>query len=180
MELEEVGWLAAAVLAPLVLNPAGCSVFELPKAVVVQACALAAWAPVVVSRRGTGRRSPLIWPLLALAGIAVLASFASIDRGLSLWGSLDRQQGLLTLLAYAALAAAVAVRLRTPGQALRLLRAGVGQRAGRPVRPCPGAGRRSRPLADGRRLARPVHRGPGELPRLLPGHRLPRSRSLPA
>lgn len=123
IEPAEYGWLAAAVLAPLVLNPAGCSVFELPKAAIVQGCALAAWAPVLVAPRGAGRRSPLVWPLLALAAAAVLATLTSIDRGLSLWGSLDRQQGLLTLLAYVALAAAVALRLRTRDQALRLLRA---------------------------------------------------------
>ena len=45
------------------------------------------------------QRWPLIWPALALLGTTVLATFSSIAPRWSTWGSYERGQGLLTLLA---------------------------------------------------------------------------------
>jgi O-antigen ligase len=122
LAVEEWAWLLAAALAPLALNPLGCSPFELPKAVLVQTCALVAVVFVWVTPGQLRRRPILVWLLLAYGAAAILATLLSMDRDLSLWGSLDRQQGLLTILAYLALAGVVATRLRAWSQAHRLLR----------------------------------------------------------
>lgn len=128
---EEWAWLLAAALAPLAFNSFGCSPFELPKAALVQACALAAvlfalLAPSASKRAG---RTPLLWPLLAVGAATLLATLASINRGASLWGSFERQQGLLTVAAYLALAGVVGARLVAWPQARRLLRVLVGASA---------------------------------------------------
>lgn len=130
---EEWAWLLAAALAPLAFNPFACSPFELPKAALVQACALAAvlFALLSPSAGKGGGRTPMLWPLGALGAATLLATLVSINRSASLWGSFERQQGLLTVAAYLALAGVVAARLRAWPQALRLLRALVW--AGAPV-----------------------------------------------
>lgn len=122
LPVEEWAWLLAAALAPLALNPFGCSPFELPKAVLLQACALVAVVFAWLAPTAPRQRPALVWLLTAYGAATLLAALFSINRGLSLWGSLDRQQGQLTILAYLALAGVVATRLRTWPQAVRLLR----------------------------------------------------------
>jgi len=65
---------------------------------------------------------PLFWPAVIVLGVQALATFGSVDRGLSVWGSYERAQGWLTLLSYGALFLLVAARLRTFEQAGRLAR----------------------------------------------------------
>jgi len=123
---QEAIWLAAAVAIPLVLDPWGCSSFEVPKSALVQALALLGiWTMVVeiISGHRTARRawrSPLVWSALAMGLVSILATIASISPSQSLWGSFERQQGLLTQLAYLALFLLVARALRTSSQVERL------------------------------------------------------------
>jgi hypothetical protein len=62
----------------------------------------------------------LLWPALAVLAAQVLAAVLAPDRGLSVWGSRERAQGLLTTLSYVLLFLVVAARLRALPQAWRL------------------------------------------------------------
>lgn len=121
----EILWLTAAIAVPLAFNPWGGSAFELPKAALLRALTL----PLGVAMLATaGRRSlstarrpvPLLWPALVCAGAWIAATVASVHSRVSLWGSYERQQGLITLLAYPALFLLTASQVRTRAQWERL------------------------------------------------------------
>jgi O-antigen ligase/Flp pilus assembly protein TadD len=127
---QEAVWLAAAVAVPLIFNPWGYNGFELPKAVFLRALVLIMGLATLVrlgeawgrSDRSSYLRTctPLLWPAL-LFGVALgLATAFSGNPRASLWGSYERQQGLLTLGAYLALFLLTASGLRTRAQADRL------------------------------------------------------------
>ncbi len=126
----EAGWLTAAVAVPLAFNPLGSSGFELPKAALLQALVLlmglAALVQFIDAWGEPGGSplqwpdTPLIWPTLAFGLALVLAAVHSVNPHLSLWGSHERQQGLLSIGAYLALFLLTATRLRTRAQAERL------------------------------------------------------------
>ena len=116
-------WLAAAIAVPLAFNPWGASAFELPKSALLRALVLlmglAALVQVIEGWRGSFSLS-LLWPALAFGLALALATALSINPRSSLWGSYERQQGLLTLGAYLALFLLTAANLRTRAQAKRL------------------------------------------------------------
>jgi O-antigen ligase len=126
----EAIWLAAAIVVPLAFNPWGYSAFELPKAALLRALALLMGLVALVGTietRGSPNRSPsrrpttpLLWPVLAFGAVLALATALSINPRSSLWGSYERQQGLLTLGAYLALFLLTATNLRTRSQTERL------------------------------------------------------------
>jgi O-antigen ligase len=126
----EVSWLAAAVAVPLTFNPRGYNAFELPKSLLMQVLvllmSLATLVRAVEEREGSGharRRRPLpllLWPVLAFGLALALATVLSVNPRISLWGSYERQQGLLTLGAYLALFLFTATGLRIRAQAERL------------------------------------------------------------
>jgi O-antigen ligase/Flp pilus assembly protein TadD len=126
-------WLATALTVPLALSPWGANAFELPKALLLRLLvllmALAALLPVLENRRQatttlspqrSGPKIPLLWPGLLLGLALVLATVFSVAPQTSLWGSYDRQQGLLTLAAYLALFFLVVAHLRSRAQVMRL------------------------------------------------------------
>jgi O-antigen ligase len=119
-------WLVAAVAAPLALNPWGANAFELPKTLLLRALVLlmglAALAQLVTGGGAPLRRpaAPLLWPALALGLALALATVFSVNPRASLWGSYERQQGLLTLGAYLALFLLTAASLRDRDQVERL------------------------------------------------------------
>lgn len=128
----EAGWLLLAILTPLWVCYGARQPFELPKVVLVRAVVgLLAPVGLIVSLHADARRFPLsslrflpiFWPVVALTGILILATTAAVDPALSLWGSYERGQGLLTQLAYLLLFVLVAGRLRTLAQARRLISA---------------------------------------------------------
>jgi O-antigen ligase len=126
----EVGWLAAAVAVPLTFNPWGGSAFELPKAALLRALVLLmGLAALVRTIEGWGtsdrppRRwlaSPLLWAAVALGLALTLATVLSVNPRISLWGSYERQQGLLTVGAYLGLFVLTATGMRSRAQADRL------------------------------------------------------------
>jgi O-antigen ligase len=124
LHVLEAGWLAAALLVPLAMNPFGLSPFALPKGALLQVCAwtmaLAALAGLAgVPRAGSGRSVLACAGLLALA--LLLASALSVDPRLSMMGSLERQQGLPVLLALLGMFVAVAAWMRSEAERDRLL-----------------------------------------------------------
>ncbi len=118
-------WLAAAVMTPLVCNPWGANAFELPKALLLRALVLLMGLAALI-RLIEGWGSPnrpslrLLWPVLAFGLAQAAATIFSVYPRASLWGSYERQQGLLTLGAYLALFLFTATSLRTRAQAERL------------------------------------------------------------
>lgn len=126
----EVGWLTAAVAVPLIFNPWGGSAFELPKAAVLRALVLLMGVAALVGtieRWDGARRAPRWWlasPLLTAAaalGLALtLATVLSVNPRIGLWGSYERQQGLLSLWAYVILFLLTATGLRSRAQVERL------------------------------------------------------------
>jgi putative inorganic carbon (HCO3(-)) transporter len=129
----EAIWLVAAVGVPLAFNPWGGSAFELPKALLLRALALLAVPAMLLyvwkrnERSSSGlfgsRAAMYLLPILAWTVALVLATVFSVNPRVSLWGAYERQQGLLTRLAYLALFLLVALGLRTWAQAERLLTA---------------------------------------------------------
>jgi O-antigen ligase len=126
----EAAWLAAAVGVPLALNPWAGSAFELPKAALLRALVLLMGLAVLLELiDGWGERggspvrwskTPLLWPALAFGLALGLATALSVNPRLSLWGSYERQQGLLTVGAYLSLFVFTATGLRERAQAERL------------------------------------------------------------
>jgi O-antigen ligase len=129
----EALWLTAAFAVPLAFNPWGHNAFELPKAMLLRALillmGLAALAQAI-DTRGEPKRAPsrqpvtlLLWPAALALGLAyALATVLSVDPRVSLWGSYDRQQGLLTRGTYLALFLLTAANLRSRAQVERLWR----------------------------------------------------------
>lgn len=119
----QTGWLVAAIAVPLVFNPFGDSAFELPKTAILRALALlmglAALLQAIEAWGERGRSAPrwpatpLVWPALAFGITLALATLFSVNPRVSLWGSYERQQGLLTLGAYLVLFLLTATGLRT-------------------------------------------------------------------
>jgi disulfide bond formation protein DsbB len=103
----DIIWLAAAIAVPLALNPWGRNAFELLKAALLLALALVAGLVALVrfirwsaSRVEMPCALPWLVRLAMAFGLALLlATILSVNPRLSLWGSYQRQQGLLTLLA---------------------------------------------------------------------------------
>jgi len=152
VNLLEAGWLAAAVVLPLLINQWGAAPVELPKAVFLRGLALLlilVATALATEGRLRSLRSPLrfsqgfgsgqgsrrlTFPSLTLRtgsvlgpafafGLAIgLATLFSYNPRLSLWGSYVRQQGLLTQLSYLILFSLVATQLHTQVQAARLLK----------------------------------------------------------
>ena len=126
----QAGWLVGAVAVPLALNPWGGSSFELPKAALLRGLVLVmGLAALVQAIEAWGERgrpplrwplTPLVWPALGLGLVLVLATLLSVNPLLSLWGSYERQQGLLTLGAYLVLFFLAATGLRTRDDLARL------------------------------------------------------------
>jgi Tfp pilus assembly protein PilF/O-antigen ligase len=139
--LLESLWLLAAVAVPLAINPWGSNAFELPKALLLRMLVLlmvlAALAKTIsapgTAGNGLGFRAwrtgatprwragaPLLVPTLLFGLALALATAFSVAPETSLWGSLDRQQGLLTLGAYLGLFLLTAANLRSREQVERL------------------------------------------------------------
>jgi O-antigen ligase/Flp pilus assembly protein TadD len=126
--LAEAGWLLTAFLTPLVVNLWASQPFEPPKAAAVRTLVwimAGCWfVDCLMARRcpwGDLRDNPLLWPTLAVGGAWMLATGLGVDPELSLWGSYERSQGLLTLLSYLLLFLVVSARLRTRVQIERLV-----------------------------------------------------------
>jgi len=126
--MMEVGWLVAAALIPSAMNPWGSSPFALPKSALLQASVLCMF---LCSLGGLPRHSAPLPPAvrqmvggaIVLGLVLLLATTLSVNPRVSLMGTLDRQQGLLTQLCYIFLFIAVAVWLRSEAQARRLVTA---------------------------------------------------------
>jgi len=126
--LLEAGWLLAALLTPLVVNLWASQPFEPPKAAVVRSLVwimAGCWlVDCLITRRAPWhdlRDNPLMWPTLAVGGVWALVTGLGVDPGLSLFGSYERSQGLLTLFSYLLLFLLVSARLRTRAQIERLV-----------------------------------------------------------
>jgi len=116
---ELLGLLLVGSL-PLVFNPWGQSAFELPKALLLRTgVILLGWVTILSHLEGSDLisrlrpRSPLSWAILIFGSLAVAATLLSPDPRTSLWGTLARQQGLLTVLSYLGLYGLVTHQLCT-------------------------------------------------------------------
>ncbi len=128
----ELTWLLTAILTPLWINPWGLHLFDYSKAALMRSLVwvlAALWLASHLRRQRTSRPSqgrPSPDPLLLgavglLALVLLLTTVTALDWRLSLFGSVDRAQGLLTQLSYLLLFAVVATRLHTLTQARRLV-----------------------------------------------------------
>lgn len=124
--LVELGWLAAAAAVPLAVNPWGHDPFTPVKVALLRSLVwgmVVVWALDAVRHPGgrVGWRSPITLPTAVLVAVAAAATLLGVAPQLSLWGSVTRGQGLLTLVSYAALGALVAANLKSEAPVRRLL-----------------------------------------------------------
>ncbi len=114
---------AVAFTIPLTIAPWASNAFELPKVVVLRGLVLLLAALCVSRGLANGRsgltqarqwlRHPLLLAVCSYALALVASTLLSTDLRVSLWGSYERQQGLLTLLAYLVLFFCAITGLRT-------------------------------------------------------------------
>ena len=126
--LVEMGWLLVAILVPLWVNLWAQQPFELPKAALLRTLVwgmVGVWlVDCLLSWRSPRRDlsdNPLLWPALTVGAAQILATALAVDRGMSLWGSYERAQGVLTQSGYVLLFLLISARLRTLSQARRLM-----------------------------------------------------------
>ncbi len=129
----EGGWLAALVVAPLFFNLLSSRTFEPDKAALVRAIVfvmLAGWVAASLllprptdasAKAGPSLPRPLVWVVAALGIILLLSAVQGLSSRVSLVGSFNRDQGVVTLVAYLALFILAAVRLYARDQLARLL-----------------------------------------------------------
>ncbi len=129
------GGLAAALLLPLCFNPYARVPFEPAKVALfwaITAGMALAWLgskalgwrerPVTAAvTTPVPRPSLLIWAALAYAAVVLLATVASVDRRLSLWGTPDNPHGAVTFLAGVLFFLLLASTLRRPKDVIRLV-----------------------------------------------------------
>ena len=126
--LQEVCWLGAAFVIPLLVNPRavelGYSPFKFGVWIMLSVIGMAAWLVRAVCL-GSTRQSFYRNPLLVLLGIlglsGLMSAWLSVNRSSSIWGSPETFQGIAAWLAALALAALVSCNLRTPEQLRRLV-----------------------------------------------------------
>lgn len=131
--IVEAGWLLAAALVPVFFDIHSGRPFEPDKTALLRLLAAlvaaAGLARLVEGRfAGAPAREPWRWretplPLAAslYVGASLLSTLLSVAPRQSLWGSYQRLDGLVTLLAQVTLFTAVAARLRTRAQWDRLV-----------------------------------------------------------
>lgn len=118
----EAGWLLALLVVPAFFDAYSGRSFDPDKAMVVRLIALVMAAAGIVRvleawpRWRWPARAPLAVPVLLYFGAAALSTALSIAPRLSLWGSYERGEGLVTLASYLVVFTALAARLRRPEQ----------------------------------------------------------------
>ena len=139
----EGGWLLALVLIPSYFNLLSARHFEPDKATTLRAIVLVMLAAVLIrwldgigttpraadgEQQGIFRRLwqrlkavPLAIPTLVYAAVFLFATIISVTPQTSFWGSYQRLQGTYTNLSYIALAAMVALNLRSREQLERFV-----------------------------------------------------------
>ncbi|MGB4803274.1 MAG: O-antigen ligase family protein, partial [Anaerolineae bacterium] len=130
LDVTEVLLLVVVFAVPVTVVPWASNAFELPKAallcfLVLILAALGLGQFLIADRQRrlrwrAGWRHPLLWPVVAFSLALVLATLQSTNLLVSLRGSYERQQGLLTQLAYPALLLLTVPLLRTRQQMARL------------------------------------------------------------
>ena len=112
--IVESSWLAALAIVPSFLNLYSHWTFEEDKVLLLRSLAILMAAGMVVWIGAAGRgaltwsgrpvwRLPLVAPVLALAGIQLISTLASIAPLDSFWGAYVRNHGTYTWLAYVAI-----------------------------------------------------------------------------
>lgn len=124
--------LLAVVTVPLFFNPYSARVFEAEKVSLLRALALVA-ATVWLIRFLEGwddgwplslsalREQPVVVASLLIALVTVVAGFTSITPRLSVWGSYQRSQGIITTLGYVVLFLATFTTFRSSERRRRLV-----------------------------------------------------------
>lgn len=130
LDVTEVLLLVVVFAVPVAVVPWASNAFELPKAallcfLVLILAALGLGQFLIADRQRrlrwrAGWRHPLLWPVVAFSLALVLATLQSTNLLVSLRGSYERQQGLLTQLAYPTLLLLTVPLLRTRQQMARL------------------------------------------------------------
>jgi Tfp pilus assembly protein PilF/O-antigen ligase len=125
---EEITWLLMVLAVPLWVNLNGQQPFELPKVMLMRSLVWLLAALIIGEQilRGfadlRGRlKNPLLPALGLLALTLTITTATAVDWQLSLWGSYERSQGLLTHLSYLLLCLLAAYRLPSLARARRLI-----------------------------------------------------------
>jgi O-antigen ligase/cytochrome c-type biogenesis protein CcmH/NrfG len=115
-------------MIPLAVNPWGQHPFVPLRVAVLRTIVFGlvlAWAlrTLVLQRasRSAAHTNPLVVPALCLIAVVTAATVLAVNPAFSLWGSLERGQGLLTLICYPLLGLVVASEMTELRQARRLL-----------------------------------------------------------
>jgi len=126
--IQDVGWLLLVILVPLGVNLWGQRPFELPKVMWVRTIV---WVLVsllltetILARQSLRRRfqtNPMLGSVGLLAVVIMVTTLTAVNPQLSLWGSIERNQGAVTLLTYLLLFLLAADQLRPLTRARQVL-----------------------------------------------------------
>lgn len=126
-QLTEYCWLTAALALPVVCNPWGADIFELPKylTLLTLAALLGTFSllhPLAAGPRRLPPDLPLLWAILGCFMAAMGATLLSDSLQDSLVGVPGRHQGLLTMVGYLVLMLSAALYMQSLDQVERFLR----------------------------------------------------------
>ena len=130
--IVESSWLVALAIVPSFLNLYSERTFEEDKVLLLRSLAILMTAGIVVSIAEAGRgaltwsgrpvwRLPLVVPVLALAGVQLISTLASIAPRDSFWGAYVRNHGTYTWLAYVMIFLAGPLVCRGPQRIVRVV-----------------------------------------------------------
>lgn len=127
--LLEIFWLLVAILSPLWINLWASQPFELSKVMLVRTvvwllvgCWLLRHLSQLISFGKLLRQQPLWWPTVGVVVALAASTITAVDWRLSVFGSYERSQGLLTQLSYLLLFLVVATTIKEVAQVTRLFR----------------------------------------------------------
>jgi len=137
--LIEAGWLLAVAMVPLVFDQRSWGTFTMIKVATIQGAGLLVLVGLLAQMAGFFRRSGGlrgvvragrvgggVWPAVAVLLSGGLATFFSVDRGASVWGSPEFGQGWITMSTLFSLFLGLAANLRSRAQVERLVSTALG------------------------------------------------------
>ena len=128
--VQDLGWMLLLILIPLGVNLWGQRPFELPKVLLMRTMVWLLAGLMLIEHRFNPRSlrlqfkaNPMLGAVGLLAIVIVVTTVTAVNWRLSLWGSIERNQGSLTGLTYLLLFLLAAAQLHSASRARQIVSA---------------------------------------------------------